>query len=270
MQQSPKKRPIRLASLVFIGFFLVLAMPVSGQSIWLGPKAGIQGSRFFFADTDAQELYREGYGIGWQAGMVANFEIGWGWELATDYAYSRKSHSHTAVFDVDLIQSYRSTHGFIDASALLRYKFGDLPRHYYINIGPVISYWTDGNGRIRTGYTDRVRFDNGLQYHLVWDEEALDNYDEMWVGDANRLQVGIEAGIGMQFDIFYGSRVQLDLRYQLGHTNLAQEADTGIFGLNGLSFADNLKGVHHVLGFSAAFLTSFQFVEIKDKNYLVQ
>ena len=69
---------------------LVFLVGAAQAQIWVGPKAGIQGSRFFFANEDDQLLYNEGFGLGWNAGWVANFDVVDGWSLATDYSFSSR------------------------------------------------------------------------------------------------------------------------------------------------------------------------------------
>lgn len=249
-----------------LGTCMVLGSTQTQAQIWVGPKVGMQTSRFFFADPDAAEVYNERWWLGWQAGWVANYDVSSHWSLATDYAYSRKSRSHTAVFDNEVIKFYRATYGFLDASALLRYSIGEMPRHYYFNVGPVVSLWTDGRGRIRTGFTDRAEYLRGYTYGLAFKRENQEQFEEMYVQDANRFQVGIEVGIGAQFDILYDKRLQIDLRYQMGHTHLAKE-ESGDFGLPGIVFTDNFEGVLHTFSISASILSAFDFIEPKTRGY---
>ncbi|MEL6535676.1 MAG: outer membrane beta-barrel protein [Bacteroidota bacterium] len=255
------------------GFALVvvlcMATSVSHAQIWVGPKAGFQGSRFFFEKPDAQELYNEGIWMGWNAGWVSNFDIVDGWSLAVDMVYSEKSRTYSAVLPTDIVFRHRATYSFIDISPLLRYSFGSLPRHYYVNVGPVIGLWAGGRGRLETEFTIEAGFDNGYRYTIVFDEDRQTIDENLWVRDGNRVQVGIEAGIGAQFDILYDKRIQVDLRYQMGHSNLGGP-EGGDFGFGGIGYFDNFEGVHHVAQLSVAFLTAFEFKEFRDRSYLVK
>ncbi|HAA13178.1 MAG TPA: hypothetical protein DCE41_16405 [Cytophagales bacterium] len=256
-------------------FSIVLIVLLSGTfsasnaQIWVGPKGGFQGSQFFFAEQEDGDLYNEAPWLGWNAGWVSNFDVVDNWSLAIDIVYSEKSRRYTAVLPTDIIFFHRATYSYLDVSPLLRYSIGNLPRHYYINVGPVIGLWLGGRGRIDTEFTQEAGLDDGYRYTIVFnpDRQTIDR--NMLVSDGNRVQVGIEAGVGAQFDVLYDKRIQVDLRYQMGHTYLGGQQG-GNFGFAGLPFNENFRGIHHVAQLSVAFLTAFEFKEFRDRSYLVK
>lgn len=257
-------------NIILVIAITLLSMPWAKAQIWTGPKIGGQTSRFYFADAVADNTYNEKYWWGANIGWVANFEVEDGWSLATDFVYARKGRAHTAALEDENIFLYQANYGFIDASALLRYSLGELPRHYYINVGPVLSFWTDGFGRIETDFTGEAEFEGGYTYNVKFKKANQELFEDMYVEKANRLQVGIEAGIGMQIDILYDKRLQIDLRYQMMHTHMGEE-NSGDFGLPGIQFRDNFEGVLHTASLSVSFLTSFEFIEVQGtRNYLVK
>jgi hypothetical protein len=124
------------------------------------------------------------------------------------------------------------------------YRYIDLPLTYniyfngklnvrrfkwYVGIGPNFSYWLGGKGVLK--HYEFKEFDlPDLEYKIKFGERGDDTKAEhVYIDGANRLQLGLNIGGGMLFEPANGSKIMVDLRFELGHTWLATSEGADYF-----------------------------------------
>lgn len=242
-----------------IALFILLFQLESAyaQILRIGPKVGIQTSRAVFDDKDFYDLMHSNYGLGYHGGVVMNVKVSELISLQSELLYNqvtkRLKGNGTSQFN-------QEKYKFVTLPLLLRVSNTLGHNQVYFNAGPNISYWLGGTGRLRTGELSEYNLDE-LAYVISFDE-SRDDIDVMVVSQPNRILLGLDLGLGCMLPMGK-SHLMLDLRYTLGHTNMAKP-ETLYINIPG--FVDNLSYSNHVLSFSCAYLMDFDFLTLSTKG----
>ncbi|WPP49905.1 outer membrane beta-barrel protein [Catalinimonas niigatensis] len=228
-----------------------------GQVLRMGPKAGVQTSRAVYDDKDFYELMQSKYGLGYHTGLVMNVKVSELISLQSELLYNqvikRLKGNGTSQFN-------QEKYKFVTLPILLRVSHTLGLNQVYFNAGPNISYWLGGTGRLRTGELAEYNLDE-LAYTISFDE-TKDDMDVMVVSHPNRILLGLDLGLGCMLPMGK-NHLMLDLRYTLGHTNMAKP-ETSYINIPG--FVDNLNYSNDVLSFSCAYLIDFDFFTLSTKG----
>lgn len=244
---------------ILIGFllFFFLSYPGTSQHVLLGPKVGIQASKAFFDDEVYGDSYNSLITPTYHVGIVANFKVTDLFSLQTEVLYNQTTKKVKGK-EFYLLNTER--YQLITVPLLLRTTFKSGFNQYYFNVGPNLSYWIGGSGKIRT---DEL-YDHGLQelsYKLKFGNSAS-TLDVYYVEKPNHFLLGLDIGAGVMLPV-RDKYLMLDLRYTWGHTNLQ---NAGINYMGFLNYESNLAHANHVLSFSVAYLFEFDFLTMMTKG----
>lgn len=242
---------------VFIVFCLTSYTGIS-QHVLLGPTAGIQASRAYFDEPAYHDTYQSLIAPAYHVGIISNFKVSDLFSLHTEVLYNQSAKKIKGK-EFYLLNTER--YQFITVPLLLRSSFRMGHSQYYVNVGPDLSYWLGGSGKIRTDELYDHRLEE-LSYKIKL-EEGISTLDVYYIEKPNRFLLGLDIGAGAMLPI-RDKYLMLDLRYTWGHTNLRNDATNYL--LEFLNYESNLVHTHHLLSFSVAYLFEFDFLTMRTKG----
>lgn len=112
---------------------------------------------------------------------------------------------------------------------------------WYFGVGPTISYWLGGKGvLIHSDLNENVinppNYD--LSYKITFKGDSLIESDEMNIQEPNRIQLGLNAAVGLIFEPYGEHKIMVTARYAFGQSFLAKSGD-GVFGLPGILYYED-------------------------------
>jgi len=243
-------------------FALFTGAYTAKSQILTGPKVGLNYSTMHF---DAKEYVKD-YEIGWRPGFSGGWVFNYAaskstvWSFHGEVYYSTKGRT-IKKRGLDYVKNVTRFHN-IDVPAMFRGTFDMGSVRWYVNAGPVLSYWVYGNGQISSSELDEGKVGTvNYRYDFTKYENPRPAEREYPIADgiievpyAHRLQVGLVFGGGFEFAVLEDQIVQLDFRYNVGHTNIGEKEDN-FFGLN--KYYENFEGANRNLEVSLAFLLDY-------------
>lgn len=169
------------------------------------------------------------FDVGFTAGAMMTYKVTDRFMFQTELLYSQKGKKLTG--GVRDIFEFTGKYQFIEVPVLCRVNYDFQGWGWYLLGGGRLSYWLGGSG---TFYNFEV-YDAGVRNPLTYDIDFGPNeYSPttlIHVQNANRLQLGIDIGIGMYFDVQQGQAINLDLRYTFAQSWMAMDGpiDFGLF-----------------------------------------
>lgn len=238
--------------------WLCLGLPTKGLGqLRLGPKAGIQLGRTVYDKEAYRQVYSSGFRPGMQAGAVLNYKVNHLYSLHTELFFSQKGkRSKSRAEDVEYT-FHKALYNYLDLPFLLRLsKHKDMGKYkleFYLNVGPSLNYWLGGGGSIENSEYIALTGSTKNRYRVVFKEPAKGDLQKTYIEDANRMQMSLDFGGGVIFDLGGGKAIMVDLRNSLGlgKTYMGKE-DSGNYGI--YSYTDSFESVNHVFGLSVAYL----------------
>ncbi len=253
---------------VFILFLVILITPSYAQFL-IGPKAGFQMSKVSYKDKDYSKAYNTTLKPGFNAGLVLNYEVSPTFSLHTELFYSRKGKVEK---DKESDNKNVAAYHYLDLPMMLRVshhrKIKKQNVEFYFNLGPSFGYWLGGKGTMHANEFWEYADADKIKYKIKFEE--VHSYGETeFVPNPNRLQIEVNLGGGLVFDMQSAGRLMVDFRYGfgIGHTYLG-EKDGGDFGL--VTYFDNFEGVNHVISISTAYLYEFNLFQALKKGKTIR
>lgn len=222
---------------------ICVALPVTllGQ-VLIGPSVGGQFNWVSFDDSGYKNQYPTTVTMGYQAGASVSFRMVKQVFLQATVQYSQRKKKYSS--EDDPMFSNEVRYNYIDMPILFTKEFKmsvGKNKHYniYGGIGPLLSYWLGGKGRITSSELN----ENGvnppnydLNYKIVFGKPQEDvAQDELNVRNANRLQLGLIFSGGLVFEPANFNKFIITIDYRLGHSFFAKDTDAQ-FGLPGTLF----------------------------------
>lgn len=204
---------------------------VSRGQVYVGPMVGGQLSWTKFDNED----YYDSYGIkpvwGYHAGANVSLKVRNRFFLHTSFLYSVKG--RTIEGKQDPLLENRARYNFIEVPIIYAVDFrarlgGGKEFKYYFGLGPNISYWLGGKGKIyNSDLNENADYaSKDLEYRIVFRPDGAEALpDEMNVTTPNRIQLGLNLASGFVFEPQPNQRILLLLRYELGHSFLSRESE---------------------------------------------
>lgn len=249
----------------FLGLivFLCFWTPAFSQ-ILVGPKVGAQLSWTNFDNKDNREFFDVKPLPGFNAGLVVAFKVKERFYLHTEYLYSRKGKIIGGKADPAL--ENKAIYHHFDVPILFRLDFkGSIGESkvfkWFAMAGPNISYWLSGSGELQSG--ELLENDiEALNYDVVFGLDP-DNIEsgKQYVTDVNRLQLGLNLGVGLEFEPKKGHSFIIDLRYEIGHSLIGRSDSSFLPDL--LGYEDDLKARNTGIRFNIAYLIDTKIEERK-------
>lgn len=212
---------------------------VSGQ-ILVGPVVGGQVNWVSFQEKSNREIYRSEPSLSFHAGGSASFKMMQKVFLQATILYTQKKKILEG--KQDGMFSNKVTYRYIDLpisfTKEVRMQMGE-GRYYnlYFGIGPTISYWLGGKGRLTSSDLNENLINPphyDLNYKIVFDEEQT-QVGTLNVRDANRIQLGLNFSAGVVLEPIGLDKFMFTIRYDVGHSYFSSEND-GDFGLEGILY----------------------------------
>lgn len=261
MSNKTFKKAKYLFLLIFAAFSIIKT--ANGQLL-VGPKLGGQVSWVNLNDdTNLDDFMESKPTLGYNGGFMVAFKVGKRYYLQTEYIYSRKGKKFEGITDPSL--EFNQVQHHFDLPILYRVDFKsslfNLPSFkYYLGIGPNISYWWRSNGELKAAelFEDEIP---ALEYDVSFNEEDRGAPDKLYVPKANRIQLGVNFAAGMLLEPQSGNTFLFEVRYELGHSNLAQE-DFARFA-EVVEFVDPLRVRNNGFRLSFAYLIDTKISESK-------
>lgn len=245
-----------------IAFLLILLSSSAISQILVGPVAGANYSWTSFSDKDLKDTYRMSPVFGYHVGGHLAFKVRNRFFLHTSFLYASKGRLLEGKLDADLKNSVRYNYIDIPMSYTVDFR-GKIGRSkefkYFLGIGPNISYWLGGKGKLyNSDFAENHR--DELSYKIVFKENPeSQDADEMNVEEPNRLQLGLNLIAGMVLEPVSGQRILFSIRYELGHSYLAKT--NGIF--QDTYYQDPLQSRNQGFRVSLAYLIDLKVEERK-------
>jgi hypothetical protein len=218
------------AALLLLLTFSSIALRSDAQ-LYIGPIAGGQLSWTKFDNEDFKDSYKIKPVIGYHAGVNLSLKVRNRFFLHTSVLYATKGRKIEGKDDPMLKNKVR--YDFIEMPVIYAVDFrGRLGSgkefKYYFGIGPNISYWLGGKGKLYNSDLDESAdfASRDLKYSIVFRREPEDlSANEMNVAEPNRIQLGLNVASGLVLEPQPNQRVLVLLRYELGHSFLAREGN---------------------------------------------
>lgn len=246
-----------LASLVLL---ILSSTPLLCQNFTIGIKAGPLATWSVYGDKDYGETIDNKAAFGFAVGGLLNFPLKNNYTCVFEGGYSRRGRN--VVFSEGNNQN-KATYRFLDGTLLLRKSFQlnlgkDIPGKWFFNIGPHVSYWLSGEGRVGTTEND------GKPYTVKFTDAAgvdLGDFNTMFMVDANRWLFGADIGIGMEAPIKATQKILLECRFTWGHTYFGGKATQNY---SWVEFTDtNLQANEKIISLTAAYTFDIDLRENK-------
>lgn len=241
-------------------FFLLLLFcglnysPVHAQKFYAGVKGGVQYNNTVFSNKEFSAGLNSVPVPGFNLGGIMDYPIYKFYSFQMELNYTNKGRN--LEYERGPLLRNRSSYHFMEMPLLLRVNVKHKYINYYANVGPNLSYWMAGHGTLY----GRMPFESGEKsksYRMAFGEES-GSYSLMMVNKANRLHLGLDAGLGMVFQTDLKKFVMIELRYSMGHTHLAGK-ESGNFGSREVN--ENLEAYNRTISLNVAYIHNFNLWE---------
>ena len=227
-----------------IFFFLITSNLAFGQLL-LGPKLGLHAGQVQFEKKSFKQQFDPGAKVGGNAGAAITFPVMKPFSLHSELLFTWKGKSVT---DPEVAFNNSAQYYYVELPIMMRMEFWP-SKSMFLGIGPNLSYWLGGNGKI----DDLETPTSFVSYDVHFGDSQ--NPDDLQITHPNRLQLGLLFGLGKHFELTDDRIMLLELRYELGHSFLGT-AD-GAY-LESLQFNDNLESKHRLISINVGYFWTMQ------------
>lgn len=248
-----------------IFFLLVAGFSVysTQAQYWWGPKFGGNRSEFVYQSSTYLDSFsvKPSYNI--EAGIVGIYQASNMYSVQSELLFEQVK-KELRNKDFNEIEAFsRSTNNFLSIPITFRISLGKEPVHYYLSGGPKLRYWLGGNGMIDVPDGDEFVEPPKEYKRLVFNQERSQTAENVYaVPGANRLQFALVAGGGFYLDLVTGGRLQFDVRYTFGHSNMGFDGNPDFTFID---YAESYRYRNNTLSISLAYLFEFD-VELQSKG----
>jgi len=253
--------PSRKAFLFFAFFCLAgSSFSVSAQEFSLGLKGGLLVTRSVIADKWDRENFSQQNKLGYLGAGLIVFPLKNKYSFETEVGFSQRGRKILSNEDT---WTNSGTYYYTDISMLLRksfpFKLGEnIPSQWFVNIGPNISYWLGGHGKI--GSNQFQKYDIVFEPMPEQPPGTGPDFDKMYFTNVNRWLFGLNIGVGFVAPIKKSQKLLTELRFTSGHTFYG---GTNSASWRTLGFSDNLRSNEKFLSLTVAYIFDFNLKEGK-------
>lgn len=246
---------------------------VSAQ-FWIGPKVGGTLSSQVYQDKSFKNFYDTKAELDWHLGASLDYESESRFTVHSEITYERISRDlRTKPEDSANVYQSQSVFHFLSVPMTVRIVFAGHRKavKFYGQAGPRLRYWIAGNGKVTSNNYREAGFD-GYYYKVAFTTPDQRNENFTWpenpngprlargkqyIVDANRLQYSLDWGAGMIVDLANGQRLNVDLRFSWGHSNMGFNRTGDDIGEDLGLFDDDQEYRNNLLTLSVAYLFAF-------------
>jgi hypothetical protein len=248
----------KISLLVTLPCLTVIAHSVEAQEFSLGIKAGPLVTRSVIADKFDREDFSQRNKYGFLGAALIIFPLKNNYSFETEVGFSQRGRKILSNGDS---WTNSATYYFGDASMLLRRTFPlrirkNVPMLWFANLGPNVSYWLGGHGKI--GVTQLQSYD--IVFGPMPVEPSEPDFDKMYLTDVNRWLFGVNIGVGFIAPLKKSRKLLTELRFTSGHTFYGKTTSAS---WRTLGFTDNLRANEKFLSLSVAYIADFNLKEAK-------
>lgn len=230
------------------------------QSFSVGVKAGPLLSRSVIADKFDRKAFSQRNKPGYLGAAFIIFPLKDNYSFESELGFSQRGRKILSQEDT---WTNIGTYYFADASMMLRKSFPftlkkNIPSKWFVNVGPQISYWLGGKGKI--GVNQFQKYELVFKAIPAQPPGTGSDFDKMYIDGANRWLFGVNFGVGFVAPLKRSNKILTELRFTSGHTFYA---DTNSAGWRTLGFSDNLRSNEKFLSLTAAYIFEFNLQEGK-------
>lgn len=241
-------------------FLLVFSALAGYSQYWFGPTGGAQYTDFIYQDSRYKsDSFQINGDIRWHAGASFVYQASDKYSIHTELLFERVHKLVTEKIDPNIRVYSKTRFNYLALPLSLRFNFGGEPTHFYVSGGPKISLWLGGTGTLDLDELDEAYTRDAINYNIVFKENTDSQESVRAVTDANRVQFALQLGTGVFFDLYFGGRLSLDMRYTFGHSNIALNNSPDFNGW--ATYKENFKFRNNMLSLSLAYLFEYDAKE---------
>jgi hypothetical protein len=199
-----------------------------------------------------------GLDFGFTAGGMMTYKVTDRFLFQTELLFSQKGKILNG--GVRDIFEFTGKYQFIEVPLLCRVNYDMNGWGWYLVGGGRLSYWLNGSGSFYNFEIYDAGVRENIPYTIDFRPPEYSPNTLIHVQKANRIQLGIDIGIGWYFDIRKGQSINLDLRYTLGQSWMAMDEpiDFGLF-----EYSDDLRHSIGSLAITMAYVFDFDPMDAK-------
>lgn len=243
---------------VFLIAFACFFAHESWGQLLVGPKFGAQMGWISIQQDQDKEFLQSEMVPGFHAGGAAIWRVRDRFYLHTELLYAMNRQKITGKFD-ELLES-NITNQMIELPVSFKVNFDtrikNLKYQVYLGAGPNVKYWISGKSEVYSSEIDEVGV--GTRNYTIEFEEYPEGLDDnidnslLYIEDANRIQLGVNAVAGLMFQPQSGHTIILDIRFDYGHSYLSRH-DYGIYP-DLIDYAEPIRSRYHAIKIGLAYL----------------
>jgi hypothetical protein len=225
---------LRRVQLVLLVLIAAGSSQTYAQKFTVGVKAGATLSKSSFGDKDDKDQFTNKWKPGYFGAALVNLPMKKNFSFQTEAGFSQRG--RRIEFN-EATWLNNATYHFLDASMMLRKSYPlqwtkNIKGTWFFNVGPKVSYWLNGKGKITTGGT-YVDPDDGLtkiskggtyDYTLKFEKEPdnpdAPDFNTMYLSDVNRWLFGLDFGIGVDAPTTALQRFVFEVRFTSGNEKI--------------------------------------------------
>ena len=227
----------------------------SHAQLLVGPKFGAQMGWIGLNNDADKEFLNSQVVPGFHGGAVAIWRVRDRFYLHTELLYALNKQRITGELD-RLLESEITNH-MLELPISFKVNFDqnikNLKYQIYLGAGPNIRYWMGGNSTVFSSEIDEVGT-TAQEYKIKFEEFPAENVDnsKLYIEDANRVQLGVNAVAGLMFQPQGGHTIILDFRFDYGHSFLARK-DYGFYP-DLIDYSEPTRARYHAFKIGVAYL----------------
>lgn len=206
-------------------FFLLSAFvffyDLASAQIEVGIKLGSNVAKSVFDDEGYNRFNTSKYSIGFQGGFIFVMENPKNdkYALQTELYYSQIGRKVESSNRHDFTTNTAKYH-YLHLPVMFRMRFKTQAFDWYLILGPQVSYWLGGKGVYEVLDASRDVI-NSYNYRINFGEPLMED-DKMNITDANRIQIGLNIGLGWYHELNDTDRIAAGIRYYFGHSYMGE------------------------------------------------
>ena len=241
---------VSVYTLLIITVIVLSKNHVYSQKFLVGVKAGATLSKSHFSDKEDNNEFTHLWKPGFLVSLTGNLRLMKNFSIQSEAGFSQRGRkiefNNGTWFN-------NASYQFLDGSILLRKSF-PLSRNrntigsWFINIGPKVSYWLSGQGKITAdGNTTAYQ----IKFELPPTNQIAPDYYTMCLTDVNRWLLGWDLGIGVEAPSLSMENFIFELRYTSGQTCYGDK-NSAQYPVP--EFSDNLLSNEKMISFSIHYI----------------
>ncbi len=183
--------------------------------------------------------------FGYSAGGMMSYRVTDRFWFHTELLYTRKGKKLQG--GIRDIFKFTGNYHFVEVPVLCRVNYKMNGWGWYFNAGGRFSYWLKGSGSFYNFEISDASVQEDQTYTISFSPKTsnFNPYNVIHIVNPNRLQLGLDFGVGFYFNILPKRAINLDFRYTLGQSWMAKDAPV-FFGM--FEYSEELR---HSIGTAA-------------------